>query len=151
MTPALSNQPRQHACIQQAIRSLVCIAGAQCAGQCLYVSGVPGTGKTATVLDAVHTLRHRCEAGQLSPFQFVEINALRLPTPAHAYCVLYEVGSLKSCPTTLIMFVATSTSFCGVSVGSCLAQLRLLCFALLCLATLCLVLMHQVPWLFSNS
>ena len=33
------------------------------------------------------------EAGELPRFQFVEINGLRLPSPQHAYSVLYEVGA----------------------------------------------------------
>lgn len=32
------------------------------------------------------------EAGEVPPFQFVEINGLRLPSPHHAYSALYEVG-----------------------------------------------------------
>ncbi|KAL3142669.1 hypothetical protein ABBQ38_002975 [Trebouxia sp. C0009 RCD-2024] len=59
-------------------------------GRCLYVSGVPGTGKTATVLETMRKLRRKSEAGQLPAFQFVEINSLRLPSPQHAYTHLYE-------------------------------------------------------------
>lgn len=59
-------------------------------GKCLYVSGIPGTGKTATVLEVMRTLKRRSEAGELPRFQFVEINGLRLPSPQHAYSALYE-------------------------------------------------------------
>ena len=69
-------------------------AGGDCLGQCLYVSGVPGTGKTATALEVVRGLRRRAAAGQLPAFRFVELNALRLPSPQHAYCVLVEVHDL---------------------------------------------------------
>lgn len=55
------------------------------------MSGVPGTGKTATVLETMRKLRRKSEAGQLPAFQFVEINSLRLPSPQHAYTHLYEV------------------------------------------------------------
>ena len=65
-------------------------------GRCLYVSGVPGTGKTATVLETMRRLRRKAEAGQLAPFQFVEINSLRLPSPQHAYTHLYEVRLLAA-------------------------------------------------------
>lgn len=65
-------------------------------GRCLYVSGVPGTGKTATVLETMRSLRRKAEARQLPAFQFVEINSLRLPSPQHAYTHLYEVGGLES-------------------------------------------------------
>lgn len=67
-----------------------CTAG-NSGGRCLYVSGVPGTGKTATVLEVVRSLRRKAEAGQLPAFQFVELNSLRLPSPQHAYSHLYEV------------------------------------------------------------
>lgn len=55
------------------------------------MSGVPGTGKTATVLETMRSLRRKAEAGHLPAFQFVEINSLRLPSPQHAYTHLYEV------------------------------------------------------------
>ncbi len=60
-------------------------------GRCLYVSGVPGTGKTATVMETIRSLRRKSEARQLPAFQFVDINSLRLPSPQHAYTQLYEV------------------------------------------------------------
>ena len=53
-------------------------------GRTLYVSGMPGTGKTATVREVVGDLRKSRD------FDFVEINAMRLPQPAHAYAVLWE-------------------------------------------------------------
>ncbi|PRW61222.1 Origin recognition complex subunit 1 [Chlorella sorokiniana] len=59
-------------------------------GKCLYVSGIPGTGKTATVLEVMRAQKRKSEAGEAPPFQFVEINGLRLPTPQHAYSALYE-------------------------------------------------------------
>ncbi|KAK9830101.1 hypothetical protein WJX72_009780 [[Myrmecia] bisecta] len=59
-------------------------------GRCLYVSGVPGTGKTATVLEVMRKLKRKVSAKELAPFQFVEINSLRLPSPQHAYTHLYE-------------------------------------------------------------
>lgn len=64
-------------------------------GRCLYVSGVPGTGKTATVLEVMRSLRRKTESGQLPAFQFVELNSLRLPSPQHAYSHLYEVRYFK--------------------------------------------------------
>lgn len=35
----------------------------------------------------IHTLRHRQE---LPPFEYVEINGLKIPEPGHAYTVLWE-------------------------------------------------------------
>ncbi|KAK2078532.1 hypothetical protein QBZ16_003372 [Prototheca wickerhamii] len=59
-------------------------------GRCLYISGIPGTGKTATVREVMRSARQRAERGELAPFRFVEINGLRLPSPQHAYCALLE-------------------------------------------------------------
>lgn len=78
------------------MQSLISCAGDECLGQCLYVSGVPGTGKTATALEVVKDLRRRAAAGELPAFRFVELNALRLPSPQHAYCALLEVPLLRS-------------------------------------------------------
>ena len=61
------------------------------AGSCLYVSGVPGTGKTATVRQVVAELRGRVREGDLPNFTFVEINSLRLASPKHVYTHLHEV------------------------------------------------------------
>jgi origin recognition complex subunit 1 len=69
--------------IESAIRS----GGIGCG---LYLSGMPGTGKTATVTEVVAELRRRHEAGEgaLPAFDYAEINAMRLATPHHAYSQL---------------------------------------------------------------
>lgn len=69
----------------------------------MYISGVPGTGKTATVLEVMGALKRRSKGGKLPPFTFVEVNSLRLPTPQHAYTVLWEAlsGSYASPPNAL--------------------------------------------------
>ena len=68
--------------------------GGATSGRCLYVYGVPGTGKTASVLDAVKrataSSKTTKNSSAVRPFRFVEINALRLPTPKHVYCRLLE-------------------------------------------------------------
>ena len=43
-----------------------------------------GTGKTATILSVVKALQKETEEGKLAPFEFVEINCLRLQTPSDA-------------------------------------------------------------------
>ena len=60
------------------------------AGRCLYISGVPGTGKTATVMEVMRAARRQAKAEGRAPFQLVMINGLRLPTPAHAYSAIHE-------------------------------------------------------------
>ncbi|KAK9766054.1 Origin recognition complex, subunit 1 [Basidiobolus ranarum] len=59
-------------------------------GGCIYISGVPGTGKTATVHEVIRSLQTRVEDGDLEPFQFIEINGMKLTEPSHAYSVLWK-------------------------------------------------------------
>ncbi len=56
----------------------------------LYISGMPGTGKTATVIATINELRSESLKGDLPEFHFVEINCLRLQAPASAYSVLWR-------------------------------------------------------------
>jgi ATP-dependent Clp protease ATP-binding subunit ClpA len=50
----------------------------------LYICGMPGTGKTATVLASINSLRKQVEAQTLPEFNFIEINCLRLKSPSDA-------------------------------------------------------------------
>ena len=59
--------------------------------RCMYVSGVPGTGKTATVHQVISFLREEYEAGDLPYFKFIEINGMRLTDPHQAYVQILEV------------------------------------------------------------
>ena len=72
-----------------------------CVDRCMYVSGVPGTGKTATVHQVVSFLREDYEAGDLPYFKFIEINGMRLTDPHQAYVQILEVT------ITLLLF------YCG--------------------------------------
>lgn len=61
--------------------------------RCLYICGVPETGKTATVREIsriVRDLSQQRAAGELSPFDAVEINAMSLPDPNLVYSELYR-------------------------------------------------------------
>ncbi|KAJ7650386.1 P-loop containing nucleoside triphosphate hydrolase protein [Roridomyces roridus] len=62
-------------------------------GGCVYISGVPGTGKTATVHAVVRELKRMAECNETNPFTYVEINGLRIPEPAAAYSLLWEAVS----------------------------------------------------------
>ncbi|KAH6761969.1 origin recognition complex 1 [Perilla frutescens var. hirtella] len=62
----------------------------QCLGRCLYVHGVPGTGKTMSVLAVMRSLKSEVDAGSIRPYCFVEINGLKLASPEHIYSVIYE-------------------------------------------------------------
>ncbi|CAK9794725.1 Origin recognition complex subunit 1 [Anthophora plagiata] len=54
-------------------------------GGCIYISGVPGTGKTATVNEAVRCLQKLILRGQLDDFNYVAINGMKLTEPRQAY------------------------------------------------------------------
>jgi origin recognition complex subunit 1 len=94
---ALDNEPgrlpcreSEHDTILKFVESSI-NAGGFCAGQrVLYISGVPGTGKTATVREVIRSLRAKSRAGHLPPFNHVDINGLKLQSPAHAYCAIAE-------------------------------------------------------------
>ncbi|KAF8206431.1 P-loop containing nucleoside triphosphate hydrolase protein [Mycena galopus ATCC 62051] len=62
-------------------------------GGCVYISGVPGTGKTATVHAVVRELKRMAQSNEINPFTYVEINGLRIPEPTAAYSLLWEVVS----------------------------------------------------------
>ncbi|KAH8291014.1 hypothetical protein KR054_007795 [Drosophila jambulina] len=61
----------------------------QCGG-CMYVSGVPGTGKTATVTGVIRTLQRLTKQNELPAFEFLEINGMRLTEPRQAYVQIYK-------------------------------------------------------------
>ncbi|KAE9385151.1 hypothetical protein BT96DRAFT_960792 [Gymnopus androsaceus JB14] len=62
-------------------------------GGCIYISGVPGTGKTATVHAVIRELKRLAENNEINPFTYCEINGLRIPDPSSAYTLLWEVVS----------------------------------------------------------
>ncbi|KAF9974025.1 Origin recognition complex, subunit 1 [Actinomortierella ambigua] len=62
-------------------------------GSCIYISGVPGTGKTATVHEVIRSLQAKAEEGEISPFQFVEINGMKVTEPSYAYVLLWQALS----------------------------------------------------------
>ncbi|XP_031118039.1 origin of replication complex subunit 1B-like [Ipomoea triloba] len=62
----------------------------QCLGKCLYIHGVPGTGKTMSVLSVMRNLKSEVDAGSIKPYCFVEINGLKLTPSEHIYSVIYE-------------------------------------------------------------
>lgn len=56
----------------------------------LYLSGMTGTGKTATVLTALSSLSRLKEELGLPDYSFIEINGLRLSSPQEAYTLLWK-------------------------------------------------------------
>ncbi|XP_076462383.1 uncharacterized protein LOC143294790 [Babylonia areolata] len=66
-------------------------------GGCMYISGVPGTGKTATVKEVVRSLQQAHKSGDLPSFSFIEVNGMRLTEPRQAYVqILKELTGRKA-------------------------------------------------------
>lgn len=59
-------------------------------GCCLYVSGTPGVGKTATIREVIGQLKEVCSYDELNEFDFLELNGLKLISPTMAYEDLWE-------------------------------------------------------------
>ncbi|KAH6630635.1 P-loop containing nucleoside triphosphate hydrolase protein [Chaetomium sp. MPI-SDFR-AT-0129] len=59
-------------------------------GTCIYISGTPGTGKTATVREVVAHLDAAVRADELDDFIFVEINGMKITDPHQSYSLLWE-------------------------------------------------------------
>ncbi|KAH0263713.1 origin of replication binding protein, partial [Aureobasidium melanogenum] len=59
-------------------------------GSCIYISGTPGTGKTATVREVVAALNVAVSADELDDFVFVEINGMKVTDPHQSYSLLWE-------------------------------------------------------------
>jgi origin recognition complex subunit 1 len=61
----------------------------------MYISGVPGTGKTATVLEVVRALHQATEQEELPGFRYIEINGMKLTEPRQAYVQMLKVRLAK--------------------------------------------------------
>ena len=63
-------------------------------GRCMYISGVPGTGKTATVHEVIRCLNQDYEAGEIPKFRYLEINGMKLTDPNQAHVQVLKVVNL---------------------------------------------------------
>ncbi|KAA8652048.1 hypothetical protein EYZ11_004171 [Aspergillus tanneri] len=59
-------------------------------GTCIYISGTPGTGKTATVREVVAQLNAAVLAEEMDDFIFVEINGMKVTDPHQSYSLLWQ-------------------------------------------------------------
>jgi origin recognition complex subunit 1 len=59
-------------------------------GSCIYISGTPGTGKTATVREVVAQLHASVQAEELDDFIFVEVNGMKVTDPHQSYSLLWQ-------------------------------------------------------------
>jgi len=57
----------------------------------MYISGVPGTGKTATVHEVVRSLQQAADADDIPAFNFIEINGMKMTDPHQAYVQILQV------------------------------------------------------------
>ncbi|KAJ3673002.1 hypothetical protein LUZ60_006376 [Juncus effusus] len=91
----LASLPKSPPCRNKEMEEIrVFVKGAigdlQCLGRCLYIHGVPGTGKTMSVLNVMRSLKSEVDSGALRPYCFIEINGLKLASPENIYKVIYE-------------------------------------------------------------
>lgn len=68
-------------------------------GGCMYVSGVPGTGKTSTTTEVIRSLQAAVDTDDVPEFDYVEINGMRLTEPRQAYVHIYRQFSGKTVTT----------------------------------------------------
>ncbi|KAK9735980.1 hypothetical protein RND81_04G242800 [Saponaria officinalis] len=101
-TLLLATLPKSLPCRNEEMDEITaCIKGAicedQCLGRCLYIHGVPGTGKTMSVLAVMRNLKSELESGSIKPYCFIEINCLKLASAENIYRALsgHRVGWKK--------------------------------------------------------
>ncbi|KAL4236627.1 Origin recognition complex [Mactra antiquata] len=83
-------------------------------GGCMYISGVPGTGKTATVHEVVRSLIQGYEDGELPSFKYLEINGMKLTEPRQAYVeILKQLTGQKATPDHAADLL--NRRFCGTN------------------------------------
>ncbi|KAM8875341.1 origin recognition complex subunit 1 [Spinachia spinachia] len=59
-------------------------------GGCMYISGVPGTGKTATVQEVMRCLQHAADVDEIPSFHFIDINGMKMTDPHQAYVQILQ-------------------------------------------------------------
>ncbi|SCN23299.1 origin recognition complex subunit 1, putative [Plasmodium berghei] len=72
--------------------------------QILYISGMPGTGKTATVYSVIQLLKNKSNKKLLPPFNVYEINGMNVVHPNAAYQVFYKQLFNSKPPNALSSF-----------------------------------------------
>ncbi|XP_013978955.1 origin recognition complex subunit 1 isoform X1 [Salmo salar] len=59
-------------------------------GGCMYISGVPGTGKTATIHEVIRCLQQASDKDEIPTFRFIEINGMKMTDPHQAYVQILQ-------------------------------------------------------------
>ncbi|KAM3208287.1 hypothetical protein ACQJBY_063139 [Aegilops geniculata] len=86
------------------------ICNDHCLGRCLYIHGVPGTGKTMSVLAVMRKLRSEFDSGALRPYCFIEINGLKLASPENIYKVLYNILDWPTKPNSNLVIIGIANT-----------------------------------------
>ena len=68
----------------------------------MYISGVPGTGKTATVHEVIAELAEEARTGAVPNFQYIELNGMKLTEPNQAYAAFLKVRPHVVIPPVVI-------------------------------------------------
>lgn len=99
------------ACVEDAVEEGI--------GGCVYISGVPGTGKTATVREVIRALTARAERNEMNPFSFVEINGMKLADAAQAYTLLWSAisGGQRTSPKNALGLLSSHFARVGAKPG----------------------------------
>jgi len=81
--PPLPGREAEQAEVKSFLRDAICLGGRR---EVLYVSGMPGTGKTASVLEVVRQLRlEKRREGKLPDFSLAHVNAMTLSHPSAVF------------------------------------------------------------------
>lgn len=59
-------------------------------GTCVYISGTPGTGKTATVREVIRQLSKQASKTGQNQFHYLEINGMKLLSPQSSFELLWK-------------------------------------------------------------
>lgn len=60
----------------------------------MYISGVPGTGKTATVHEVIRCLQQAAQTNDVPSFHYIEVNGMKLTEPHQVYVQILQVGKV---------------------------------------------------------
>ncbi|KAI1715017.1 ATPase family associated with various cellular activities (AAA) domain-containing protein [Ditylenchus destructor] len=58
--------------------------------ECNYISGVPGTGKTASAIKVVGELHQKAKEKKVKKFTFINVNGLELSDPKKLFYIVYS-------------------------------------------------------------
>lgn len=72
----------------------------------LYISGMPGTGKTATVLEVIKKLDREAANTQIPEFEFIELNGMAIGGIYMVYCCIYQnITGKNASPSQSVLFL----------------------------------------------